>query len=375
MSETAQGTEIARVDPLQSMELLRPLPIAYLMETQQMLRKFIREGLTPGVDYGAIPGVQKRAKRDENGNKVLVKGKEVMEEPKSLFKAGAEKCAGLFNLYPRYVILEQEVNHHVTLMWQKRQKKWKNEEGRNVPDGESITTGESIGIYRYVIVCELVSRASGKVMGMHPGICSTLEAKYIDRPRECENTVMKMSCVRGLRGVVLNVLGLSDEFTQDLEDDPDVEIEIMKREERERQVAETKADPQRPKPVASLDDAKAMIYPGKKLPENPYGGKPLGEVPRSKLMELVVWSAQKYALTVDELFSDEADVTHIPIDVRTRMVAVKMVLDDLDAKKKLHQEEIAAGLERAQQAGAAKAAVAPLDIAGGALDTDDDLPF
>jgi hypothetical protein len=42
--------------------------------------------------------------------------------------------------------------------------------------------------------------------------------KYVDRPRECENTALKMAEKRAHVGAVLNAFGLSEQFTQDVED-------------------------------------------------------------------------------------------------------------------------------------------------------------
>src|SRR5690606_10620038 len=58
----------------------------------------------------------------------------------------------------------------------------------------------------------------GVVIGEGVGSCSTMESKYIDRPRDCENTALKMAKKRAYVDATLTTFGLSDQFTQDVED-------------------------------------------------------------------------------------------------------------------------------------------------------------
>lgn len=327
--------------------LLRPLaPISDILQSQKEIRALMLHALTDGRDYGVIPGTQKRPKRDENGKKVLVKGKEVMEDSKSLFKPGAEKIAGAYGLYPRYVVQEKEVDHKAVFEWRKVKKIWSGPDHARTCR-EEMTTGESLGVYRYVVSCELVDRASGNVVGMHPAICSSMESKYIDRPRDVENTVYKMACKRALVAVVLNVFGLSDEFSQDLEDDPDTEIEIQKMREQEARAAERKADPTAPKVIATLSEAEAVIYPGTKSEKNPHGGKVLREVPESALRKLRLW-LHRDAVANDD--TGEYDYTGVSMVDRQTLLAVEMVMEDRAAQKAQQEAEIAADLERATSA-------------------------
>ena len=83
-------------------------------------------------------------------------------------------------------------------------------------------TGKSLGLYRYVIKCYIKDH-SEKTIGSGIGSCSTLESKYIDRPRDMENTVLKMAQKRALVAATLNAFGLSDRFTQDMVEDEDTE--------------------------------------------------------------------------------------------------------------------------------------------------------
>src|SRR5690606_11474960 len=78
----------------------------------------------------------------------------------------------------------------------------------------------SLGLYRYVYKCRIVR--NGQTIAEGVGTCSTLESKYIDRPRDCENTVCKMAQKRAFVAATLHAFGLSDRFTQDIEDNPEV---------------------------------------------------------------------------------------------------------------------------------------------------------
>src|SRR5690606_23849470 len=61
-------------------------------------------------------------------------------------------------------------------------------------------------------------RESGLVIGSGMGSCSSLESKYISRPRDLENTILKMAKKRAYVDATLSTFGLSDQFTQDVED-------------------------------------------------------------------------------------------------------------------------------------------------------------
>ncbi|HLL52631.1 MAG TPA: hypothetical protein VK447_03735, partial [Myxococcaceae bacterium] len=78
--------------------------------------------------------------------------------------------------------------------------------------------GVSYGLYRYVVRCVLIHIESGSTVGSGVGSASTMEGKYVDRPRESENTVLKMAKKRAFVDCTLSTFGLSDAFTQDLED-------------------------------------------------------------------------------------------------------------------------------------------------------------
>lgn len=164
--------------------LLRPVAApAAVIQAQNETRTMVSEALQKGRDYGVIPGTDKP----------------------TLLKPGAERLTLAFGLTPRFHVVEREIDHDRTVEWVKRKK-----------GGEY--TGTSRGLYRYVVECELVHRETGVTIASCLGVCSTMESRYVDRPRDVENTVAKMAEKRALVGATLLALGLSDQFTQDVED-------------------------------------------------------------------------------------------------------------------------------------------------------------
>lgn len=189
----------AAIAPRPQLGLIRPIaePSA-LLRVQEETRALISALLVEGRDYGTIPGVDKP----------------------SLLKPGAERVSIAFGCYSRFRIVEQEIDHDRRVEWQKKKAKWDTVDGRRQKVGEDVTTGVSLGLYRYVVECEIVHRETGLVVGSCLGAASTMESKYIDRPREMENTIAKMAEKRAHVGAVLNAFGLSEQFTQDVEDNP-----------------------------------------------------------------------------------------------------------------------------------------------------------
>lgn len=175
-----------------NVQVLRPIADGtILLQVQNEARSIIQQLLKDGKDYGTVPGVSKP----------------------SLLKPGAEKVNGAYGLVARFIVVEKEVDHYQKVDWSKPM--WVGS-GRNRK--KETVAGTSHGLYRYVINCELVDRGSGEVMGSSLGSCSTLESKYIDRPRDLENTIIKMAEKRAYIGATLLTHGLSEQFTQDVED-------------------------------------------------------------------------------------------------------------------------------------------------------------
>lgn len=173
-----------------SLRILRPLAEpAALIEAQNRARAFVKEVLRDGVDYGTIPGT----------------------EGKTLLKPGAEKITAGFGCVAVPRILEQEVDHFRDVPWRKRRKEWVTGEGGRREQVFVEQEGSSLGLYRYVVAVEIIDQ-DGTIRGTGLGSCSTLESKYCDRPRECENTTLKMARKRAHVAAVLDAFGLSDEF-------------------------------------------------------------------------------------------------------------------------------------------------------------------
>ena len=166
--------------------------MADVLAAQNAAREIIAKALTKDRDYGIIPGTGKKP---------------------SLLKPGAERLCAAFGAAPTFQVEEREVNHDRQQEWTKE--KWEGSQGSR---RKVTVSGTSTGLYRYVVRCTLVQRETGTVLGEGIGVCSTMESKYIDRPRELENTVLKMAEKRALIAATLITFGLSDQFTQDVED-------------------------------------------------------------------------------------------------------------------------------------------------------------
>jgi hypothetical protein len=123
--------------------------------------------------------------------------------------------------------------------------------------------------------------------------CSTLESKYIDRPRDSENTVVQMAAKRAYIAAIRQTLGLSDQFTQDVED----------QKERFAEEPETPAATPAPRPNAA-----------KKMPFGKFKGTPLGEMKSIDLSAALIWcrdkDATKFATLIaalEEVLNDRAE--------------------------------------------------------------------
>ena len=147
------------------------------------MTQLIRDVLKEGTDYGIIPGTSKH----------------------TLYKPGAERINMAFGTRPEYIAIEKEVDHFKEVPWKKNKKDW---------DGKT-SEGISYGVYRYVFKCLIVKQGSDHfVIGEGMGSASSLESKYIDRPRDLENTIMKMAMKRAYISATLSTFGLSERFAQ-----------------------------------------------------------------------------------------------------------------------------------------------------------------
>lgn len=181
--------------------LLKPIAnVGAMLQAQNEVRAFITELLVEGRDYAVVPGTDRDPRKP----------------PKpSLHKPGAEKVALAFGLSAEFTVEEKEIDHTGEYPWVKRRWEWGERRGEKVWSEEK---GVAYGLYRFVVRCDLRHRESGIVVASCIGVCSTMESKYCDRPRDCENTALKMAQKRAFVGATLIAAGLSDEFTQDIED-------------------------------------------------------------------------------------------------------------------------------------------------------------
>lgn len=210
-------TEIVSADTKPAM--LRPIvKPAEAMQVHTEMVTFINQVLKPGVDFGTIPGA---------GDKL------------GLFKAGAERIMAGFGLRAEFEVIESEVDNNLAVPFALT--KWvasQNKPSQAIQDDmkakgsgrfrksnngwqwqEAITEdGTSLGLYRYSI--RAILYFGDRRVGEGVGSCSTMETKYIRTPRDYENTVLKMAKKRALVDAVLTTVGLSDRFTQDVEDLP-----------------------------------------------------------------------------------------------------------------------------------------------------------
>ena len=153
-------------------------------------KEFLKNDLKDGVDFGKIPSVEKPC----------------------LFKAGGEKIQLYLGLTPQYKLLHREfVPNQV-----RKDKVW-NDVTKKYQEVETVRN-----YYCWEWSCELwhgsVKVAEGVGMG------NTEEDKYVSQykgaktPDSLANTVMKISKKRAFMDAIIGVSGVSDIFTQDLED-------------------------------------------------------------------------------------------------------------------------------------------------------------
>lgn len=203
---TTTSTQLARPSGL-----LRPVVRpAEFIDAHKEFAAVMREALEDGRDYGAIPGAGVK---------------------KVLLKPGAERLCAAYGLRPVYTVVTSEADHDRVVEFVDRFKK----------------ASTSRGLYRFVMKCSL--ERDGVVVGEGVGSCSTMEQKYVSRPRDSENTVLKMAKKRALVDAVLGTLSLSDRFTQDDGDD-----EVDASDGKQADAAPAPARPTRDELVAAIGE-------------------------------------------------------------------------------------------------------------------------
>lgn len=231
----------AAAEASSALALVRPIATpAELLAYHGEVMRTVKEALVSGVDYGVIPGTDK--------------GK---EPPKPcLLKPGAEKLCIAFGAAPTFEVIEQEIEHDREVRWTKRRKEWRNSFQGDREFRWVAEDGTTLGVYRFVVRCRIMR--GGRLLGEAIGTCSTMESKYIDRARDCENTAIKMAQKRALVSAVLHAFGLSSSFAADLEDHADAS------DATEARRREAPAAPPKAAAAPAGDASKAKAYDGSK---------------------------------------------------------------------------------------------------------------
>jgi hypothetical protein len=273
------GTALALVEDGAAMAVVRPragllrpvAPVKEVLEVQEEVRAMVAGALQEGRDYGVIPGTEKK---DKNGNDI---------SKRVLLKPGAERLNAAFALVPAFNVAEKEVDHDRQTVHVKREKVWRNAHkgDKKFEWGAPVET-EAFGLYRYVIECVLTHRDSETVVAKALGSCSTLESKYADRPRDLENTVIKMASKRALVAATLLALGLSDQFTQDIDEAGDAPAANTPA----GAVVVEQAEVEEP---LTLELANAMTLPGSPTAWGGHGGQPLAALKPKMLVSVAKW--------------------------------------------------------------------------------------
>lgn len=176
----SQGTQSA-------LSLVQPVanPLE-MIAFHKSVTAIVEQVLVEGTDYGTIQGTDKP----------------------TLLKPGAERLCIAFGASPEFELVKSEVDHDKRFTWQKKHKRWNKEAKKPYFETEE---GESLGLYRYIYRCRVV-RGDGRKLGEGDGVCSTMESKYVDRPRDCENTALQMAQKRAFVKAVLHAFGLTGRF-------------------------------------------------------------------------------------------------------------------------------------------------------------------
>lgn len=144
--------------------------VARTMSKIHSFQQVIQQAVKPGHDIGIIPGTDKP----------------------TLLKPGAEKIVMMMGLSSRFEIMDK------------------------VEDYEK-------GFFSYNIRCTLSRMGYDICEGV--GNCNSRESKYAKAdPYSIANTILKMAKKRAYVDAALSVASLSDVFTQDIEDMPDMRI-------------------------------------------------------------------------------------------------------------------------------------------------------
>ena len=159
-------------------------------ETLKEFKTFIKNDFVDGIDYGQIPGTDKPC----------------------LLKPGYEKIQFYLGLTPMFKLINRTY-----LPNQQRIERIYNESTKKYETIKAVRN-----YYAYEFSCELYHNGVKIAEGV--GCANTEEKKYVNQyktketPDSLANTVMKIAKKRAQADAILNVGGISDMFTVDLED-------------------------------------------------------------------------------------------------------------------------------------------------------------
>ena len=160
-----QEVQPAVINPMDAAPAIFKAGLDRRKENRDTLMEWIRSSLVEGRDYGSI----------------VIRGQ---QSKPSLFKPGAEKIAGMLGLIPRFPNLDQYEDA--------------------VLEGREITT--------VILKCELQNQI-GEVIGEGVG------ARAVeDQDRGDLNKALKMASKSAMIDATLRCAGISEVFTQDIED-------------------------------------------------------------------------------------------------------------------------------------------------------------
>ncbi len=186
---------------------------------RKLLLQFVKKQLVDGVDFGIIPGTNKP----------------------TLFKPGAEKLAKLFQLGSKIKDKTREINPK-----------------------------DKFAYFTYTI--EISHLPTEKILSECEGSANSFEKKYLSRSLgDVLNTLQKMAQKRAYVGAIIQAVGASDIYTQDMDSTfvPHAEREADNR-------SYYQSEPGTPR-------KKAEVPPDYRIPFGKYKGKGLEEVGAEKI--------------------------------------------------------------------------------------------
>ena len=191
--KTTAPVVVEQSNVVNSTSLITSLPLEMITNRADALKafkEFIKNDFVDGVDFGQIPNTDKP----------------------TLLKAGFEKIQFYLGLSPQYRLLNREFIANQPIKY----RRW-NEATNSYETAETIRN-----YYSWEWACDLYNGDTKVAEGV--GCANTEERKYMSQYEKAEtpdslaNTVMKIAKKRALGDAILNVGGISDMFTVDLED-------------------------------------------------------------------------------------------------------------------------------------------------------------